>query len=205
MEDSNERGGVRSDRGPDRQDATRECEQESAQAEGTPQGRGFSEDAGEHAALLVAGGICRLRRGLGTTGSHPPKRVLPAFDCANLVERLELVVGQVRPPPKYAGIRFREVHVQDVAAVDLPTDRDAVHRDRDFLSLVRAFEGFLAAPDCLDSSERPAIRSHDRLPRTDPTGQSADATDPRLRGPQGMFAEEEELRRVRDLLATRFG
>src|SRR5438128_8956444 len=205
MEDANERGGARSDRGPDRQDAARECEQESAQAEGTPQGRGFSEDAGEHAALLVAGGICRLRRGLATTGSHPPKRVLPAFDCANLVERRELVVGQVRPPPERARIRFREVHVQDVAAVDLPPDRDAVHRDRDFLSLVRAFEGFLPAPDCLDSSERPAIRAHDRLPRTDPTGQDADSKDRRLRGPEDMFSEEEERRGVRDLLSARLG
>src|SRR5213594_3670525 len=136
---------------------------------------------------------------------HSPKRVLLPFDCADLIERRKLVVGQVRPPPKCAGICFREVHVQDVAAVDLPPDRDAVHRDRDFLSLVRAFEGFLAAPDCLDSSERPAIRSHDRFPRTDPTGQDADSKDRRLRGPEDMFSEEEELRGVRDLLSARLG
>src|SRR2546426_850578 len=136
---------------------------------------------------------------------HSPKRVLLPFDRADLIERRALVVGQVRPPPKCAGIRFREVHVQDVAAVDLPPDRDAVHRDRDFLSLVGAFEGLLPGTDRLDAPERPTVRPHDRFSRTDSTGQHADAEDRGLRGPEHMFAEEEELRRVRDLLATRFG
>src|SRR5437879_1951675 len=104
-----------------------------------------------------------------------------------------------------AGFRFREVHALDVAAVDLPPDRDAVHRDRDFLSLVRAFEGFLPAPDRLDAPESPTIRPHDGFPRTDSAGQHTDAKDRRLRGPEHMFAEEEELRWVRDLLATRLG
>src|SRR5256885_16301523 len=89
---------------------------------------------------------------------HSPKRVLLPFDRADLIERRELVVGQVRPPPKCAGIRFREVHVQDVAAVDLPPDRDAVHRDSDFLSLVGAFEGLLSARDRLDWPARPRVR-----------------------------------------------
>src|SRR5207244_4198148 len=136
---------------------------------------------------------------------HSPKRVLLPFDRADLIERRELVVGQVRPPTERAGIRFREVHVQDVAAVDLPPDRDAVHRDRDFLSLVGAFEGLLPAPDRLDAPERPTVRPHDRFSRTDSAGQHADAEDRGLRGPEHMFAEEEELRRVRDLLAARFG
>src|SRR5207244_4880914 len=91
---------------------------------------------------------------------HSPKRVLLPFDRADLIERRALVVGQVRPPPKCAGIRFREVHVQDVAAVDLPADRDPVHRDRDFLSLVRAFEGFLSAPNRLDVEGSADFRAH---------------------------------------------
>src|SRR2546426_863918 len=57
----------------------------------------------------------------------------------------------------------------------------------------------------LDAPERPTVRPHDRFSRTDSTGQHADAEDRGLRGPEHMFAEEEELRRVRDLLATRFG
>src|SRR2546426_4797006 len=122
---------------------------------------------------------------------HPPKRVLLPFDRADLVERRELVMGQVRPPAEGPGIRFREVHVQHVAAVDLPPDRDALHRDRDFLSLVRALEGFLPAPDRLDAPESPTIRAHDRFPRTDPTGEHANAEDRRLRGPEHMLAEEE--------------
>src|SRR2546427_360987 len=136
---------------------------------------------------------------------HSPKRVLLPFDRADLIERRALVVGQVRSPPKCAGIRFWEVHVQDIAAVDLPPDRDAVHRDRDFLSLVRAFEGFLPAPDRLDAPESPTIRPHDGFPRTDSAGQHTDAKDRRLRGSEHMFAEEEELRRIRDFLATRLG
>src|SRR2546425_8969016 len=136
---------------------------------------------------------------------HSPKRVLLPFDRADLIERREFVVGQIRPPPEGAGIRFREVHVQDIAAVDLPADRDAVHRDRDFLSLVRPSEGFLPAPDRLDAPESPTIRPHDGFPRTDSTGQHADAEDRWLRGPEHMLAEEEELRGVRDLLATRLG
>src|SRR2546422_3139949 len=136
---------------------------------------------------------------------HSPEWVLLPFDRADLVERRELIVGKVRPPRKSAVVRFREVHVQDIAAVDLPPARDAVHRDRDFLSLVRAFEGFLPAPDRLDAPESPTIRPHDGFPRTDSTGQHADAEDRWLRGPEHMLAEEEELRGVRDLLATRLG
>src|SRR2546425_628536 len=114
-------------------------------------------------------------------------------------------VAPAPPAPKGAGVRFREVLVPDIAAVELPPDRDAVHRDRDFLSLVRAFEGFLPAPDRLDAPESPTIRPHDGFPRTDSAGQHTDAKDRRLRGPEHMFAEEEELRWVRDLLATRLG
>src|SRR3989449_5401014 len=136
---------------------------------------------------------------------HSPERVLLPFDRADLIERGELVVGQVRPPPEGARIRFREVHVQDVAAVDLPPDRDAVHRDRDLLSLVRPFEGFLPAPDRLDAAERPAIRPHDRFPRADSTGQDADAKDCGLRGPEHVLSEEKQFRGVRDLLAARLG
>src|SRR2546425_2728749 len=136
---------------------------------------------------------------------HSPKRVLLPFDRADLIERRALVVGQVRSPPKCAGIRFWEVHVQDIAAVDLPPDRDAVHRDRDFLSLVRPFEGFLPAPDRLDAAERPAIRPHDRFPRADSTGQDADAKDCGLRGPEHVLSEEKQFRGARDLLAARLG
>src|SRR5467141_3139601 len=137
--------------------------------------------------------------------SHSPKWVLLPLDRADLVERLELVVGQVSSAAERPGIRFRKVDVQHVAPVDLPPDRDAVHRDRDFLSLVRAIEGFLPAPDRLDAPQSPTIRAHDRFPRTDPTGQHATAEDRGLRGPEHMFAEAEELRWIRDLLATRLG
>src|SRR2546425_8968949 len=205
LEGPNERGGARSDRGPNRQGSPRECEQESPQPQRTSHDGGPSEDPGEHVAFLEEGGIWLSCRGRETTGSHAPKRVLVAFDCAELVERRELIVGQVRPPPKRGGARFREVKVQDGAPVDLPVDREAVPRDREFLPLVRAFEGFLSPPDCLDASERPTIRPHDRFPRTDPTRQDADAKDGRLRRPEHMLAEEEELRGVRDLLAAGLG
>src|SRR3989442_6209654 len=98
---------------------------------------------------------------------HAPERVLLPFDRADLVERLDLVVGQIRPPPERTSVGFREIHVEDVAAVDLPPDRDAVHGDRDFLSLVRTVEALLPAPDRLDSAQRSAIRAPGRLARTD--------------------------------------
>src|SRR6266566_8976868 len=56
---------------------------------------------------------------------HAPEWVLLPFDRADLVERLDLVMGQIRPPPQRARIGFREVHVEHVAAVDLSSDRDA--------------------------------------------------------------------------------
>src|SRR5439155_8785714 len=121
------------------------------------------------------------------------------------VQRAELVVSSVLPAPERARVGLREVHAEDDPAVDLSPDRDAVHRDCDFLSLVRPFAGLLPGADRLDAPKRPTVPSHDRFPRTDSTGQHADAEDRGLRGPEHMFAKEEELRGIRDLLAARLG
>src|SRR5207247_10782838 len=136
---------------------------------------------------------------------HAPVRLLLPFARRDLGQRRELVVSEVLPAPERPRVGLREVHVEDVPAVDLSPDRDAVHRDCDFLSLVRPFEGLLPGPDRLDAPKRPTVPSHDRFPRTDSTGQHADAKDRGLRGPEHMFAKEEELRGIRDLLAARLG
>src|SRR6266566_1662214 len=54
---------------------------------------------------------------------HAPKWVLLPFDRADLVERLDLVMGQIRPPPQRARIGItigRQINGGDVLYVDLP-------------------------------------------------------------------------------------
>src|SRR3989442_374946 len=93
VQDPDERGGARLDGGPNRQGSARECEQEGPQPQGTPHAGGPSEDAGKHVAILEAGGICNFCRGPRTTGSHPPKKGLPAVCFAKLLYRLPPVLG----------------------------------------------------------------------------------------------------------------
>src|SRR3990172_3853022 len=109
--------------------------------------------------------------------SHPPKRIPPPFDRADLREGLVLVVAQVRMVPEGAGIRFRQVDVQDVPAVDLAPDRDPVHGDRDLLPLGRLVEGLLPAPQGLDPPEGLPVLAHEGLPCPDPAREDAHAED----------------------------
>src|SRR5438552_5198503 len=205
LKGSKQRGCARLQGGKDCQDATREREQERPESQRTPQARGPSEDAREHATFLVAKGICTLCRGPEKTGSHAPKRVLLAFDCAHLVECLLLVVGQRRAVAERAGVRFRQVNVQQVSAAELPTDCDSVDRDCDLLSLVRSVQALLPAPDRLDTAEGTTVHPHDGLARPNPSGQDTYAKDRGFRCPEDVVAEEQELRRIRDFFAARLG
>src|SRR6266571_6419613 len=134
---------------------------------------------------------------------HAPKRILLPLDRDELVERLDLVVTEVRAHAQRPRVRLREVDVQDVPSVDLPADRDPVHGDRDLLSGPCAVETLLPAPDRLDPPERPAVLAHQRLGRPDAAREDAHPEDRRLRRPEDVLSEEQELRGIRHRLAAR--
>src|SRR6266511_399651 len=134
---------------------------------------------------------------------HAPKRILLALDGDDLVERLDLVVTQVRAHAQRPRVRLREVNIQDVPPVDLAADRDPVHGDRDLLSRPRAVEALLPASNRLDPAERAAVLPHERLARPDACREDSHAEDRRLGRSEDMLTEEQELRGVRHRLAAR--
>src|SRR5947208_229059 len=122
---------------------------------------------------------------------HAPKRVLLSFDLREFFEGGDLVRVQVLPAAEGPGVRLGEVHVEDVAGLDLSADRDPVDGDRDLLSRARSVEALLAAPDRLDPTEGPSVFPHERFPAPDAPGEDAHAEDRGLRGPEDVVRQEQ--------------
>src|SRR5881396_17103 len=122
---------------------------------------------------------------------HAPKRVLRSFDLREFFEGGDLVRVQVLPSAEGPGVRLGEVHVEDVAGLDLSADRDPVDGDRDLLSRARSVEALLAAPDRLDPTEGPSVFPHERFPAPDAPGEDAHAEDRGLRGPEDVVRQEQ--------------
>src|SRR5207249_10704597 len=95
---------------------------------------------------------------------HSPKGVLLPFDRADLVEDHDLVMAHLLPAAEGAGVEFRQVHVEDVSRLDLPSDRDPIDGDRHFLSLTRSVATLLSAANRLSSAEVPSVLTHAPLP-----------------------------------------
>src|SRR5207237_4868109 len=81
---------------------------------------------------------------------HSPKGVLLPFDRADLVEDHGLVMAHLLPPAAGASVGFRQVPIQDISRLDLPSDRDPVQVDRHLLPLTRSDETLLSAANHLD-------------------------------------------------------
>src|SRR5437879_12556328 len=109
-------------------------------------------------------------------------------------------MAHLLPAAEGAGVGFRQVHVEDVSRLDLPSDRDPIDGDRHFLSLTRSVETLLSAANRLDPAEGPSVLTHERLPGSDAPPEDPHAEDRGLRGPEAVVGKEEQLRGIGDLL-----
>src|SRR5881396_3337886 len=89
---------------------------------------------------------------------HSPKGVLLPFDRADLVEDHGLVMAHLLPAAEGASVGFRQVHIQNISRLDLPSDRDPVHGDRHLLAWPGPAEPLFSPPNRFVPAEGPPFR-----------------------------------------------